>query len=254
MNGTMIKTIIIDDEMHCINRLKSLISNYHQNQISVLDAFQSVESGIKGIEALKPDLVFLDIQIGAKNGFDVLKHFDKIDFDVIFTTAYDQYAVLAFKCSAVYYLLKPIDIEDLNKSLEKLAQKLAKEDIVKKFDTLLYNLSAKESQEKRIAIPTVSGYHFIRVAEIIRCESNVNYTTMFLIDKQKITVAKTLKEYEDMLHPFGFFRVHNSHLINMFYVKSYNKGKTGIVTLTDGKEIDVSSRRKDAFLEKLKAF
>ena len=115
MNGTMIKTIIIDDEMHCINRLKSLISNYHQNQISVLDAFQSVESGIKGIEALKPDLVFLDIQIGAKNGFDVLKHFDKIDFDVIFTTAYDQYAVLAFKCSAVDYLLKPIDIEDLNK-------------------------------------------------------------------------------------------------------------------------------------------
>lgn len=248
----MIKAIIIDDEMHCINRLKSLISTHHNNDVLVINHFQSVEEGIQGIESLQPNLVFLDIQIGAKNGFDVLKHFNKIHFDVIFTTAYDQYAVLAFKCSAVDYLLKPIDIEDLHISLQKLVQKIAKEDIVKKFDTLLYNLSAKENQEKRIAIPTVSGYHFIKVSDIIRCESNVNYTTIYFTDKQKLTVAKTLREYEDLLTPFGFFRVHNSHLINLLYVKSYNKGKTGIVTLLDGSEIDVSSRRKDAFLEKLR--
>jgi len=244
----MIRAIIIDDEQHCIDRLSGLLKEHCNRNVHLMDTFQSVTDGLTGIRELQPELVFLDVQIKNKTGFDLLKQLSKIDFEVIFTTAFEKYAVQAFKFSAIDYLLKPVDADDLKQAVSKLKEKISKEETAKKIDALLNNV---KSTSKRISIPTVSGLVFLQVNDIIRCESDVNYTTLFLKDKQKMMVAKTLKEFEELLTDYNFFRVHNSHLINLAHIKSYNKGKGGFVTMNDNAEVEVSTRRKDDFLRKL---
>ena len=207
--------------------------------------------GLKSVAKFHPDLVFLDVKIHGENGFDLLKQLDEIDFEVIFTTAYDNYAVQAFKFSALDYLLKPIDPDDLKQAVDKLKTKLSKNELAKKFDVLFHNLKNLEGASKRITIPTVNGLVFLQVSDIIRCQSDVNYTTIYLTDRHKMTVAKTLKEFEALLEEYDFYRVHNSHLINLAFVRSYHKGKGGYVSLSDGSEIEVSTRRKEAFLRRL---
>jgi two-component system LytT family response regulator len=173
---------------------------------------------------------------------------------VIFATAYEKYAVQAFKFSAIDYLLKPVDADDLKQAVNKLQQKISKEEATKKFETLFYNLRNIQGNTKRITVPTVKGFEFLQVNDIVRCQSDINYTIIFLKDKQKITVAKTLKEFEELLIDHNFFRVHNSHLINLFYIKSYNKGKGGTVVMADNSQVEVSTRRKDDFLKRLAEF
>ena len=247
----MITAITIDDEPHCIDRLNHLLAQHHKSSIQVLSSFQSVEEGVAAIQQLQPDLVFLDVQINDKTGFDVLHHFDAISFAVIFTTAYEKYAIQAIKFSAVDYLLKPIDNDELKAAIDKLKDKLSKDDLAKKFDVLFHNLKHKDAASKRISIPTVNGFEFLPVSDIIRCESHINYTILFLKDEQEITVAKTLKEFEELLTDYNFFRVHNSHLVNLAYIKRYNKGKGGFVCMSDNSEIEVSTRRRDEFLKRL---
>lgn len=249
----MIKAIIIDDEQHCIDRLTMLLSGNSSNMVELLASVQSVDEGLTAIKTYKPQLVFLDIEIGNKTGFDLLKQLPEINFEVIFTTAYDKYAVQAFKFSALDYLLKPIDTDELQAALKKLNDKVSQKDIAGKFDALFHNLKNIQSASKKICVPVLSGLVFIQTDDIIRCESNVNYTTLFLKDKQKLLVAKTLKEFEEMLTEYNFYRVHNSHLLNLAYIKMYNKGKGGTVTMNDGSEIEVSTRRKDDFLKRLTA-
>jgi len=246
----MIRTIIIDDEQHCIDRLSGLLAECN-GSIHLMGAFKTVEEGINAIKKLQPDLVFLDVQIHDKTGFDLLKQIGPINFSVIFTTAYDKYAVQAIKFSAVDYLLKPVDADDLKQAMDKLEEKMGKDEIARKMEVLFHNLKHTQGAAKRISIPTVNGFVFVQVSDIIHCRSEINYTTVFLKDKQKITVAKTLKEFEELLSGYNFFRVHNSHLINLAFIKSYNKGKGGSVTMTDNSEIEVSTRRKDEFLKKL---
>ena len=228
-----------------------LLSKNCSDTVELLASVQSVEEGLTAVRTYKPQLVFLDIEIGNKTGFDLLKQLPEINFEVIFTTAYDKYAVQAFKFSALDYLLKPIDTDELQAALKKLNDKVSQKDIAGKFDTLFHNLKNIQSSSKRICVPVLSGLVFIQTDDIIRCESNINYTTLFLKDKQKLLVAKTLKEFEEMLTEYNFYRVHNSHLINLAYIKMYNKGKGGTVTMTDGSEIEVSTRRKDDFLKRL---
>lgn len=247
----MITAIIIDDELHCINKLSYLLAQHHKNTIQLLSSFQSVEEGVAAIQQLQPDLVFLDVQLNDKTGFDVLKHFDEFGFAVIFTTAYEKYAIQAIKFSAVDFLLKPIDNDELKAAIDKLKRGLSKDDITKKFDVLFHNLKHIDAASKRISIPTVNGFEFLPVNDIIRCESNINYTTLYLKNEQKLTVAKTLKEFEELLSDYNFFRVHNSHLINLAYIKRYNKGKGGFVCMNDDSEIEVSTRRRDEFLKRL---
>lgn len=249
----MIKAIIIDDEQHCIDRLTKMLSGNSSNMVELLASVQSVDEGLTAIKTYKPQLVFLDIEIGDKTGFDLLKQLPEINFEVIFTTAYDKYAVQAFKFSALDYLLKPIDTDELQAALKKLNDKVSQKDIAGKFDALFHNLKNIQSASKKICVPVLSGLVFIQTDDIIRCESNVNYTTLFLKDKQKLLVAKTLKEFEEMLTEYNFYRVHNSHLLNLAYIKMYNKGKGGTVTMSDGSEIEVSTRRKDDFLKRLTA-
>ncbi|MEP7319074.1 MAG: LytTR family DNA-binding domain-containing protein [Panacibacter sp.] len=247
----MIRTIIVDDEQHCIDRLSGLLAQHCSSTIHLMDVFKTVEDGLNAIKKLQPDLVFLDVQIHDKTGFDLLKQLDEINFEVIFTTAHEKYAVQAFKFSAIDFLLKPVDADDLKQSVSKLTEKISKEESSKKMEVLFHNLKNMQGVSKRICVPVMTGLVFLQVNDIIRCESDINYTTIFLKDKQKLLVAKTLKEFEEMLTDYQFFRVHNSHLINLSYVKSYNKGKGGSVSMTDNSEIEVSTRRKDEFLKKL---
>lgn len=245
----MIKAIIIDDEQHCIDRVVTLLKPY-KSTIDLTGQFTSVENGVEGIRQLKPDVVFLDIQIHDKTGFDVLKTIDNYDFEVIFTTAFENYAIQAFKFSAIDYLLKPIDKQDFDDALQKLNTKIQAKDFSQKVEHLLNNISKKDKQ-KRITIPTTEGLEFLEVSNIIRCEADVNYTNIYTINRKKITVSKTLKYFETLLSNCNFFRVHNSHLIHLDYIEKYTKGKGGYVTLTDKSTIEVSTRRKEEFLKVL---
>lgn len=247
----MVQTIIIDDEPHCIDRLERLLAGYCKQTVNLLGSFRSVEEGIRAIATLRPELVFLDVRIHDRTGFDLLKLLPRTDFEVIFTTAFEQYAIQAFRFSALDYLLKPVNPDDLVQAVVKLEKKISREETAQKLEALLHNLKNGPGQSKKIGLPTVNGLTFIAVNDIIRCCANVNYTTIFLTNRQKITVAKTLKEFERLLSEYHFFRVHNSHLINLSYVKSYRKGKGGTVLMTDQSEIEVSTRRKEAFLKRL---
>jgi len=247
----MITAFIVDDEQHCINRLKELLQKYFAYEVEVVGFAADTKTAIEKINNLKPQLIFLDVQIDTVTGFDFLQEFKTIPFHIVFTTAYEQYAVKAFKFSAVDYLLKPIDVDDLNAAIKKIKQTIIKDETATKFEVLFSNFKNVQQQNKKITVPTISGLIFLDVQDIIRCQSDINYTTIYTTDKQKILVAKTLKEFEEILSGFNFFRVHNSHLINLSYIKKYNKGKGGTVQLLDNTEIEVSTRRKDEFLQRI---
>lgn len=249
----MIRALIIDDEAHCIQRLQTLIMNHAADEVSVAGVYSSAEEGIKGIQQWRPDLVFLDVQMQDKTGFDLLRSLGEINFDIIFTTAYENYAVQAFKFSALDYLLKPVDPDDLLDAIRKSAGKKNREEEAAKLKVLLHNLHDLHGQSRRISVPTSKGFMFLQVSDIVRCQSHINYTTLILKDQQKITIARTLKEFEELLSGYSFFRVHNSHLVNLNYVTGYHRAKGGYVVMADHSEIEVSSRRKDAFLKKLAA-
>ena len=247
----MIKAIIIDDEQHCIDRLNYLLTTFSGKAIQVKGAFQTFESGLQGIGELKPDLVFLDIQIADRTAFDLLDQLPDIEFEIVFTTAFDQYAIRAFKFSAVDYLLKPIDRDDLFSALDRVREKVSQADRAKQFDVLFDHYRQTNSHSHRIAISTIDGFSFIQTDEIIRCQADINYTHFFLRDKHKLTVAKPLKEFEELLRDYQFYRVHNSHLVNLSFVKKYVKGKGGYLIMSDNSEIEVSTRRKEGFLKRL---
>jgi len=247
----MITAIIIDDEQHCTDRLNNLLHENFKNDIELTGSFDNIEDGMTGIGKLQPDLVFLDVCINDKTAFDLLETLERISFDLIFTTAYDKYAVQAFKFSAVDYLLKPIDKDDLRVAIDKLKDKISVENTARKFEALFHNIKSTQVAHKRICVAIGNKLEVVPVSNIVRCESSGNYTTIYLKDQPKILVSKTLKEFEDLLGEYDFFRVHNSDLINLAFVKSYNKGKGGAVLMADNKNIEVSTRRKDEFLKRL---
>ncbi len=249
----MIKAVIIDDEQHCIDRLQMLISTYCKQEVTVIHYWNNVPDALLEIDKHKPDLIFLDIHVGAYTGFDFIKEFTRKNEYIIFTTAFEKYALQAFKLSATDYLLKPIDKDDLLDALEKITLKNKSEIRDDKMNALLYNYTNFSSQ-KKIAIPTTNGLSFIKVDDVVRCESDVNYTIIHLKDKKKLVVAKTLKDFEEIFTPLGFFRIHNSHLINLAYIKAYNRGKGGSVIMEDDSELEVSTRRKEEFLKLHKDF
>ena len=247
----MIKAIIIDDEQHCIDRLNNLIVNYLSNEVSIIESYTNIDDAYKGIIALQPDLVFLDIQINLETGFDLLRKLPSISFDIIFTTAFEQYAIKAFKFSAADYLLKPIDVDDLKDSIKRIMASESNTPKNESLNLLIANIKNMQHHTKKITVPTLNGLEFLTIQDILHCKSDVNYTTIFMKDKTKLMVAKTLKEFEGILSSYNFFRVHNSHLVNLNYIKSYHKGKGGYLILEDHTEIEVSSRRKDDFLQRL---
>lgn len=235
---------IIDDEQHCTDRLLSFLGAYRDNLEVV--CFNTVDNAIKGIETHQPEIVFLDIQLNNKTGFDVLSSISFNDFSLIFTTAFEQYAIDAFKFSAIDYLLKPIGREEFDCALRKAFERQKQNQLSERISVLLSHLSDVKIA-KRISIPSKDGYNFIHIADIVRCEADINYTHIFTRDRKKFTVAKPLKYFEGLLVPCGFFRIHNSHLVNLDCVKSY--AKSGYITLMDNMRLDVSLRRKEEFLK-----
>ncbi|HYG20972.1 MAG TPA: LytTR family DNA-binding domain-containing protein [Ohtaekwangia sp.] len=247
----MINAIIIDDEEHCIERLSRLLAVHCADRVKVSGAYRTVPEGEAAVKNKTPDLIFLDIQLHDKTGFDLLEKIDVTQTRIIFTTAFEQYAIAAFKFSAIDYLLKPVSKEELMASVEKAEERIAHETVTRKYETLLHNLKADSGMGKKICLPTVNGFDFIKVDDIMRCESNGNYTVFYLNTGQKIMVAKTLKEFDTMLSSHNFFRVHHSHLVNLAYIKKYIRGNGGYVVLTDDAEVEVSTRRKEAFLARV---
>ncbi|MCF8370842.1 MAG: LytTR family DNA-binding domain-containing protein [Bacteroidales bacterium] len=242
----MIRTIIIDDEERGRRTLKTQISKYCP-ELEIVGEANGVQSGLEIIRHEKPDAVFLDIQMQDGTGFDLLEQIPHVNFAIIFATAYDQYAIQAFKFSATDYLLKPIDPDQLIKAVDKLQSELNSHNLSKKLEALFSN---KNNFEK-IALPTFDGIILVKIKEIIRCQSESNYTTLFLPKGDKIVVTKTLKDFDEMLTPLGFFRIHQSHLINMSFVNKYIKGDGGSVKMEDGTVLEVARRRKDTFLDLL---
>lgn len=249
MLSNMIKTIIIDDESKGRTILKTLLEKYCRN-VEVLELADSAENGIIAIKKHKPDLIFLDIEMPHENGFDMLKKLDLIDFEVIFVTAFDHYAVKAFKFSATDYLLKPIDAEELITAVSRVESKIQKKP-QEKMEVLFNNLRSFQNPYNKIGIPTRDGIIFIPINEVIRCESEINYTRFYLQKGEKMLASKTLKEFEELLTEYNFFRVHKSHLINLHHIKRYVKGEGGTVILSDNSEVEVSRRNKEQFLKRL---
>jgi len=246
----MIRAIIIDDEKTSRDTLLGLLKRYCKN-VEVVAEADGFHSGMEVIKKHKPDVVYLDIQMPDGSGFKLLEEIGNIDFEVIFSTAFDQYAIKAIKYSALDYLLKPINPEDLITSVEKLEQKILKGKDNTGVKFLLDTIKSPSSDTKKIVLSTSEGMHIVDIDNIIRCESEDYYTKFFLKEGKMIMVSKTLKENEELLTEYNFIRPHKSHLINLKYVKSFMRMDGGSIVMTDGSQVPVSRRKREQILDVL---
>ncbi len=244
----MMKAIIVDDEERSRKNITALLTDFCAG-VEVLDAVKSVEEAMHAIKKYRPDVVFLDIQMQRETGFDLLNKIDKIDFEVIFTTAHAEYAINAIRFSAIDYLLKPIDIEELKQAVSRVEKKRKVSNIQEQFETLLYNFKSSDAGNYRLAIPFSEGMVFVNMKDILYCEAQSNYTQLYMKDGKSYLVSKTLKDYESLLIQHGFFRVHHSFLVNIKEIKQYIKGDGGYIVMNNNVQIGISQRKKDAFLK-----
>ena len=247
----MIAAIIIDDEENNVNSLKNLIGKFCPG-IEIVGTADNANSGYDLVQATSPQLAFLDIEMPFGNAFDLLNRLGEINFEIIFITAFDRYAIKAFKFSAVDYLLKPVNIEELQQAVEKVKKQLNTKAGNEKVLNLLQNVKAGRLVTGKIAIPGINGATFINVQDITRLEAQKNYTLVYLNNGEKLMAAKNLGSYEELLPDAEFCRIHHSHIINLNFVTKYKKGRGGHIQMFDGTDIEVSIRKKDAFLERFK--
>lgn len=249
------KAIIIDDEEGARESLANILTKYFP-EVAILAKADSGEKGLAIIREHAPELVFLDIEMPNGNAFDLLSSpelRDKINFDVIFITAFDHYAIQAIKFSALDYLLKPIDVDDLREALQRHASKRKEKNFFnEKLNVLLNNIrNKKQDGLRQVAIPDMEGLTFFPLNDIIRCESDGNYTLIYISGGKKILSSKSLSEYDEVFTTENFFRVHRSHLINLHHIKKYFRGEGGYVLMSDNSQIEVSRRKKNEFMEKV---
>jgi two-component system, LytTR family, response regulator len=245
----MIKVLIVDDEKNSCEALRLLLERSCP-EVEVIALAYSGSEALHKIQSLHPQLVFLDIEMPNMNGFQLLEQLQKIDFELIFTTSYDQYAIKAFKFSAIDYLLKPVDREELEKAIQKVVKKIDN-NIHQQLDILLQRINQPSAPAQKIALPTMQGLELVSLNSIISCSANNNYTEFFLADKKKILVSRTLKEMEELLEGCSFLRVHHSHIVNLNAITRYVKGEGGYLIMSDGSTVDVSRSRKELLLQKL---
>lgn len=244
----MIKAVIIDDEKNALEVLEMQLNQFCK-QVAIVATCVGGKEGIKAIKELQPDIVFLDIEMPHVNGFDVLEQTKNYNYKVIFTTAYDQFAIKAFKFSAIDYLLKPIDIVDLKNAVAKIQDGNSNSNLDEKFKVLLSQYSQNANFPSKIMLPVGNMMEFFNVDDILRVESDSNYSHIFLLDKRKLTLSKTLKEVEENLKGIPFFRIHQSYLINTNHVLKAVKGENAYVVMIDGTSITISRNRKEEFFE-----
>jgi len=246
-----IKAVIVEDELASRTTLNNYLNKYC-SQVEVLEMADSIASGLAAIKSHKPDLVFLDIEMPYGNAFDLLESIDEVDFEIIFVTAYKDYAIKALNLSAAYYILKPIDIDELVAAVTKICERQKSDESILHSKILLDNIKSNNLINKKIVLPQMDGFEVININDIIRAEANDNYTHIYLVNGKKHLVSKTLKHFDDLLTEFDFIRTHKSHLVNLKYITKYIKGKVGRLRMSDDSYVDVSATRKKQLFDKFK--
>jgi two-component system, LytTR family, response regulator len=250
--STAIRTcVIIDDERNARETLEKIIERFFSNKLKVMHSADSVKEGVFAINKCRPDIVFLDIEMPEENGFKLFDYFDIINFEVIFTTAYKQYAIDAIKFAALDYLLKPINYIDLRDVLVRLDKKEKNKSNLPQIEAFLSNINSEPGNFNKIALPTMDGFQLEKVNNIVYCQAEENYTKIFTNRNEAILVARTLKNIEEMLPCEIFFRIHKSHLVNLNYIKAYSKTDGYHVVLENGIKLDVATRRNEEFIKAL---
>jgi two-component system LytT family response regulator len=249
----MIRCVLIDDESNSLEMMEWLLKTYCP-QVKIEAMCNAASKGIEAINKYKPDLVFLDIEMPHMNGFDMLEQFDKLTFDVVFCTAYDQFAIRAFKYSALNYLLKPVDPEDLKETIRRVEERRSapsKEQIELLFQNIKQTV---KPTAQRIALTTGDGMIFVPTQDILYCQAESNYTSVILAGGKKIVVSKVLKDIDEALSGPDFFRVHNSYLINLNQISKFVRGDGGYVIMADGATVSISRSRRQEFMELFEKF
>ncbi len=244
----MIRSIIVEDEIKSRETLKGLLARFCPDVMIVAEA-SGVQQGKEAIIKNKPDLVFLDIEMPDGSGFRLLDQSDSIDYEVIFTTAFDQFAIKAIRYAALDYLLKPIVPEELQSAVEKVRQQKEKKHNLKNIEVLLSNVNPANREQKKVVLSTVEKIHVVELNRILRCESDNYYTHFYFIEGGHLLISKTLKDVEALLEGGNFIRPHKSHLINIKYIQNFSRDEGGVITLTSGDKIPVSRRKKEKILE-----
>jgi two-component system LytT family response regulator len=247
----MIKCVIIDDEKPARDVLELMLSRYFPEKIRVLAKAESLKEGVFAIYKHNPDLVFLDIEMQDENGFNIFKYFQQVNFAVIFTTAYKEYAIKAIKLAALDYILKPIGVDDLKEAISLYEKRQLKGVTIENIEKLINGLNPATSNIEKVALPTFNGFQLEKVNAIMYCEADQNYTKVYTIDGGKLLISKPLNVIEQLLPGDVFFRIHKSHLVNLNYIKTYNKTEGFHVVLEDGTKLDVATRRNEDFVKAL---
>lgn len=240
--------VIIDDEARARKSIADILK-YHSLNIEVVAEADGVKTGIEAIKKHKPDLVLLDIDMPDGTGFDLLKAMDYIDFKIIFITAYQEFAVKAFEFSAIDYILKPADPKKLLDAISKAQQLVEQENINLRLNALFANLDNVNPNSKKLVLKTTEKIYLISTADIIRCEADMGYTQFYMADGKNILVSKTLKDFEALLDGLGFFRIHQSHMINLKFIDYYDKTDGGSIKMKDRSMLPLSRRKKESFLK-----
>jgi len=239
----------VDDELDCCETIASLLNSFCPG-VEVTGIYHNGAEALPAILQKQPDLVFLDVEMPRMNGFEMLEQLPQVNFDIIFTTGYDQYALKAIRFSAIDYLLKPVDREELQRAVQKVLQRTQRT-VAKQVEILMQKLHQPSKTISKIALPTMEGLQMIVIGSIISCEAESNYTILLLKDRKKITTSITLKEIEEALEDHSFVRVHRSYLVNLNEVEKYVKGEGGYLIMSDGSMIDVSRNKKETLLKRL---
>ena len=249
-----LRTILVDDEPRGLNSLHKLLQ-LNCPEVNVVAACSSVDEASEKMKILEPDLIFLDIAMPVKNGFDLLKEFKEFNFEVIFVTAHNQFMIEAFHFSAIDYLLKPIDDDLLIDAVRRAGKRIVEKSGGKNIEAFLHNMQQKQTpRDLKLCIPSVKGFQVVELDDILYAEAAGNYTNFHLTNQQAICTSKPIHEYEELLNDAGFIRIHKSNLVNLLHVKEYLKGEGGSVILSNGKEVEVARRKKDVFLNRMKEF
>ena len=251
-NSTKLKAVIIDDEKDCCETIAELLQTFCPD-VEVSGIYHNGVDALTAILHQQPDLVFLDVEMPKMNGFEMLEQLPQVNFDIIFTTSYDQYALKAIRFSAIDYLLKPIDRNELQKAVQKINQR-SQRTISKQVEILMQRIHQPARSISKIALPTMEGLQMIPVESIISCESDGNYTTLLLKNNKKLIVSTPIKEIEEMLEDHSFVRVHRSYLVNLNEVEKYVRGEGGYLIMSDGSSVDVSRNKKELLLRKLSPY